>query len=65
MDLVAASRDANTLTIFTNNGSGGFVLSFCTARGRQALVGGVGLPVTLTDPMGGNRNRFYRILLSP
>ena len=136
MDLVAASRDANTLTIFTNNGSGGFVLSFCTGRGRRALVGGadrcqgdgkvdlitansvantltvlplgitgvkipaagqfqfsfdtasgvnyvvqystnlnqwfqlitvggVGLPMTLTDPMGGNRNRFYRILLSP
>ena len=60
--------------------SGQFQFSFDTASGvnyvvqystnlnqwfQLITVGGVGFPMTLTDPMGGNRNRFYRILLSP
>ena len=60
--------------------AGQFQFSFDTASGvnyvvqystnlnqwlQLITVGGVGLPMTLTDPMGGNQNRFYRILLSP
>ena len=60
--------------------AGQFQFSFDTASGVNYMVqystnlnpwlqlitvGRVGFPMTLTDPMGGNRNRFYRILLSP